>query len=135
MITCEHIANRVCSCDNCNRIMPFILKYKFIDVNETAKETTFVNLGLCEDCSNAVSNLFHKVMEEGKPFKYEKDEIVEILDENSVIRKPKAIEDLEIEELCSHCSFTIVLGPESLCEGRYCDEAYQKYLEEFEEEI
>jgi hypothetical protein len=126
MITCEHVTSRVCSCDNCNRIMTFILKYKFIDVNETGRKTTFVELGLCEDCSNAVSNLFHNVMEEGKPFKYEKDEIVEI---------PKAIEDLETEELCSHCSLTIVLGPESLCEGRCCDEAYQKYLEEFKEEI
>ena len=78
MITCEHVTSRVCSCDNCNRIMPVILKFKFIDVTETGRETTFVKLGLCEDCSNALSTLFHKVMENGTAFKYVKDEFKEL---------------------------------------------------------
>ena len=134
MITCEHITSRVCSCDNCNRIMPIILKYKFIDVNETEIETTFVELGLCEDCSNAFSTLFHKVMENGTAFKYIKDEFKEVMP-ISMSKVPKLIEELDTEELCSYCSLTIVMGPESLCEGRCCDEAYKKYLEKFEEEI
>lgn len=118
-------AERRCSCDNCNREMPMVIEYSFC--NDKGKEYT--KLILCEDCSNAVSNLFHNVMEEGTPYKYDMDEIKEMR------KGPKPIEELEIEELCSHCSLTIVLGPESLCEGRRCTEAYETYLEKFEEEI
>ncbi|MCB2309015.1 hypothetical protein LGL08_20135 [Clostridium estertheticum] len=78
IITCEQILNSDCSCDNCNRITSFIIKYKFTALTEDVKGFTFVNLNLCEDCSNAVSNLFHNVMEYGKPFKYVKDEIKEL---------------------------------------------------------
>lgn len=78
MITCEQDTSRRYSCDNCNRIVPVVLKYKFIDVTETGREDTFANLTLCEDCSNAITNLFHNVMENGTSFKYVKDEIKEL---------------------------------------------------------
>ena len=65
------------SCDNCNREMPFILKYSFC--NSQGKE--YIQLHLCEDCANAVANLFYTSMEEGKSFKYDKDEITELKEE------------------------------------------------------
>ena len=77
MITCKEDTSRTCSCNNCKRIVDIILEYKFIDVKENGKKRTFIILDLCEDCSNALSNLFHNVMEDGKPFKYVKDEIKE----------------------------------------------------------
>ena len=75
MITCEQIIDKKCSCDNCNRITKLSLKYKFIDVRKKGREDVFVTLVLCEDCANAVANLFYAVMEESKKHKYIKDEI------------------------------------------------------------
>ena len=97
MITCKEDTSRICSCDNCNRITPFILEYKFIDVNEDGKETPFSRIHLCEDCSNAIVNLFHSVMENGKSFKYVKDEIKEF--EEEIQMKDKTI------NLCETCNF------------------------------
>lgn len=62
------------SCDNCNRVMPLVIEFSFLDI----REKEFNKLTLCEDCSNAVSNLFYNVMEEGKSYKYEFDEIKEM---------------------------------------------------------
>jgi len=78
MITCEHDTSKRYCCNNCNRIVPVILKYKFVDVTETGKESVFATLTLCEDCSNAISTLHCSVMEEGKSFKYVKDEFKEL---------------------------------------------------------
>lgn len=78
MITCEHDTSRLYSCDNCDRITPIILKYKFIDIGKHDKKYTFATLCLCEDCSNAISTLHSNVMEEGKPFKYEEDDFKEL---------------------------------------------------------
>lgn len=61
------------SCDNCNREMPLIYKYSFCD----SKNIEYNKIYLCEDCGNAVSKLFYKVMKNGKSFKYEKDEFEE----------------------------------------------------------
>lgn len=55
------------SCDNCNSLAPFILRYTFID----SKGKEFNKLTLCKDCSCALANLHYKCMEEGKPHKYE----------------------------------------------------------------
>jgi len=57
-------------CDSCNRAMPWIIEYRIKADNSHDCET----IGLCEDCSNAFVKLFHRVMEDGKPYKYEKDE-------------------------------------------------------------
>lgn len=54
--------------------MPMVIQYSFCD--SKGKECN--KLTLCEDCSNAVSDLLHKVMEEGKPFIYDIDEIKEL---------------------------------------------------------
>lgn len=64
-------SEKVCSCDNCNRIMPLVLEYSFSD----DKDKEYNKLTLCEDCGNAMSNMFYKVMENGESFKYELDEI------------------------------------------------------------
>lgn len=67
-IEVELISNRVIkekrqySCDNCNGLAPFVLRYTFTDFNK---------LVLCEDCSCALANLHFKCMEEGKSHKYE----------------------------------------------------------------
>lgn len=43
------------------------------------------------------------------------------------------------EELCEYCPYTdygsipVGTGPWNLCEGVCCDEAYENYLEEFED--
>ena len=74
MIT-SNTVKRKCSCDNCNREMPCI-KYRFSE-----RKRVYVELVLCEDCSNAVVNLFHGTMESGKNFKYDLDEITEIKEE------------------------------------------------------
>lgn len=70
MITCEQVTDRQYSCDNCNLEMPLVLQYRF---SNGGRE--YVRLTLCEDCSCALSNLHFKVMEEGKPHKYDLDEI------------------------------------------------------------
>lgn len=67
-------AERRCSCDNCNREMPMVMEFSFCN----AKGKEYTKLILCEDCSNAVSNLLHKVMEDGTSFKYDMDEIKEL---------------------------------------------------------
>lgn len=52
----------------------------------------------------------------------------------------KSKEELE-DQLCKYCPCTeygitkINDGPYNLCEGISCDEAYQNYLDECEEEI
>ena len=61
-------------CDSCNRKMLPIIEYMIKADNSNDCET----IGLCEDCANAMSNLFYKTMEEGKSFIYSKDEIKEI---------------------------------------------------------
>jgi len=80
VITCEHIFsdNPRRSCDNCNREMPLILRYEFSD-NTTMGQMAYGELHLCEDCSNALSNLHRKVMEQGKTHKYDMDEISEVI--------------------------------------------------------
>jgi hypothetical protein len=51
----------------------------------------------------------------------------------------KTIEELG-EELCQYCRFTEYgerkanTNPHNLCEGRFCDEAYEYYLEAMKEE-
>lgn len=78
MIEAKHLNKSNCfmplKCDSCNRAMPFIIEYKIKADKSNDCETT----NLCEDCSNALTNLFHSVMEEGKPHKYENDEIKEM---------------------------------------------------------
>jgi len=66
------------SCDNCNRLMPVILKYEFFD---KGNQKPYIQLHLCEDCSNALGNLKRYCMEEGKSFKYDLDEIAEVYEE------------------------------------------------------
>jgi len=68
---------RTCSCDNCNRVVPFVLVYSFCD----SKGKKYDTRAFCEDCANALGNLFHNCMEEGKPFMYDMDEIKEIEEE------------------------------------------------------
>lgn len=117
------------SCDNCNREVPFVLEYNF----RNSEGNEFNKLTLCEDCANALSNLFYKVMEEGESYKYEEDEFKKI---------PKTIEELG-EELCEYCLLEENLRgsinngnvPVFCSESNYCDEAYQIYLKECEEEI
>jgi len=76
MIQVKHIAKVVetHSCDNCNRVTSFVLEYRFHD----KKGKEFNKLTLCEDCANAVSNLLHLSMEDGKSFMYDYDEIKEV---------------------------------------------------------
>ncbi|QUH21450.1 hypothetical protein [Alkaliphilus sp. B6464] len=51
----------------------------------------------------------------------------------------KSREELE-EELCDYCPWTefgtqkVNTGPWNLCEGTRCDQAYENYLEEVEDE-
>lgn len=60
-------------CNNCNRQTPLMLKYTFLnDGREWNK------MYLCEDCSCAMANLHFNCMEDGKPFKYDMDEITEL---------------------------------------------------------
>ena len=99
MITCKQDTSRRYSCDNCNRTVPVILQYKFIDVDETDREYGFATLTLCEDCSNALSKLHSNVMENGTAFKYVEDEIKEFEEEVQI--KDKAI------NLCDTCKFEI----------------------------
>jgi len=82
------------SCDNCNREMPMFIQYSFC--NEKGKE--YNKISLCEDCGCAVSYLFFKVMEEGKSFIYDKDEIKE---SEEMQMKDKTI------NLCDTCRFEI----------------------------
>ncbi|EHN14106.1 hypothetical protein [Clostridium sporogenes] len=117
------------SCDNCNRETSFVLEYTF----EDKKGKEYNKITLCEDCANALSNLFYKVMEESESYKYEEDEFKKI---------PKTIEELG-EELCRYClleenfrgSINNGNGPVFCSESNHCDEAYQIYLKECEEEI
>jgi len=51
---------------------------------------------------------------------------------------PKSFEEMDIE-LCDYCEFTrdgqpVNTGPWNLCEGRRCPQAYERYLEEYEED-
>lgn len=39
----------------------------------------------------------------------------------------------EVDDLCKYCDMTFNMGPESLCEGRGCEAAYAKYVEEAKE--
>jgi len=69
------------SCDNCNREMLLLLQYEFLDVkssNKMPSDKPYITLCLCEDCSNALGNLYHKVMENLEPHKYHLDEITKI---------------------------------------------------------
>lgn len=79
MIKIKSIPSRIKkhSCDNCNREMTPVLEFDFCN----SKGKSYNKLTLCEDCANAVSDLFHKTMEDGKSFKYDKDEIEEIKEE------------------------------------------------------
>lgn len=61
-------------CDSCNREMPVIIGFKI----KADKGNDCEVIELCEDCANAMANLFYKTMEEGKSFIYSKDEIKEI---------------------------------------------------------
>jgi len=48
------------SCDNCNKeTVPFFVIYELYDEGETEP---FVKFGLCEDCSNELSNAHYKTM-------------------------------------------------------------------------
>lgn len=69
---------RISSCDNCNRIMPVMFKLEFFDKRKHGY-SKYAEVGLCEDCANAVGILVKKSMKESKSFKYEKDEIVEVI--------------------------------------------------------
>ncbi|HBJ2612324.1 TPA: hypothetical protein LA742_000741 [Clostridium botulinum] len=117
------------SCNNCNREVPFVLEYSFYN----SKNKQYNKITLCEDCANAVSNLFYKVMEEGESYKYEEDEFKKI---------PKTIEELG-EDLCNYCFLDKDAkgihnyGNEPIfChESDFCDKAYEAYLEKCEEEI
>jgi len=71
----EFYGDRKYSCDNCNRRVPFILKYGFFD---KGKKEPYTTLHLCEDCSNAMANLHYRCREEGKAHKYDIDEITQI---------------------------------------------------------
>ena len=73
MMKIRHITSKVKrhSCDNCNREMPFILEYSFCN----SKGVEYNKITLCEDCANAVANLFYRAIEHGKSFKYDKDQI------------------------------------------------------------
>lgn len=62
------------SCDNCNKELPVILEYSFY--NNKSKE--YNKLILCEDCGNAMSNMFYKVIKNEESFKYENDNIEKI---------------------------------------------------------
>jgi hypothetical protein len=79
LIKIKHIPEKVekHSCDNCNREMSFVVEYSFSDDN--GKE--YNKITLCEDCANAVANLFYESMKDGKSFKYDKDEIEEYKEE------------------------------------------------------
>lgn len=76
MITCKQITKENHSCDNCNREMPLIINYKFID-KRIQGNSAYLQLYLCEDCSNALANLHYKVMVSGVDHKYDLDEITE----------------------------------------------------------
>jgi len=65
------------SCDNCNRETALNIEFSFCD----SKGKEFNKIILCEDCSNAITNLFHAVMEDGDFFKYDMDEITECEEE------------------------------------------------------
>jgi hypothetical protein len=56
--------------------MPVTLIYYF--TNKDFRPT----IALCEDCSNALGNLHHKVMTTGTTHKYDMDEIVEVRDDD-----------------------------------------------------
>lgn len=60
---------KTCECMNCKRNVPFTLKYSINNVE----------IELCEDCSNALSNLHYACMESGKSYKYDKDDKDEIV--------------------------------------------------------
>lgn len=64
------------SCDNCNRIIDKPLIFEFCDGKRKWNE-----FGLCEDCASALTGLKDKCVKTGKPFKYEKDQIEEIKEE------------------------------------------------------
>lgn len=65
--------DKICCCDNCNRdAMPFVIMYEMYDTN---KQSPWNKFCLCEDCSNALSNLHKLSMENGNSFKYDMDEI------------------------------------------------------------
>lgn len=61
------------NCDNCNRTPPFLLDYQITAETPRSREVT---LYLCEDCSNAMSNLHGRVMENGTMHAYVADEIM-----------------------------------------------------------
>jgi hypothetical protein len=46
--------------------------------------------------------------------------------------KPKKIE--ELEDICDYCPTTFGYSAETLCEGCCCEQAYEKYLDQFESE-
>lgn len=49
---------------------------------------------------------------------------------------PKTIEEISGEELCSYCYWErsgYTNNSMGMCEGRWCSEAYETYLEELEE--
>lgn len=75
MIKCWHLIDekREASCNNCKRFQPLMLVYSF--VNDKTSQSS--EMRLCEDCSSAIGRLHFKVMEQGKPHKYDMDEIME----------------------------------------------------------
>jgi len=80
VITCTHLPNRHL-CDNCNRGTPMALRYAFLVTDPWDKENREAEYGaliLCEDCSAAMGRLHVSVMEQGKPHKYDMDEITEV---------------------------------------------------------
>lgn len=77
MIKVEYIfsKNPIHSCDNCNKEIQLVLMFSFLDKNSSKPYATFV---LCENCSNAVVNLFRGAMKEGGILVYENDKIIKI---------------------------------------------------------
>jgi len=69
MITCEQVTEKIISCDSCNKETRFSLKYNFIDKLVNGGSYPY-EMSLCEDCSNGLSNLHRKVMENGIKHKY-----------------------------------------------------------------
>ena len=54
------------------------------------------------------------------------------------MNKPKKFEDMECEDLKQYCRWEgehvyCTGGLPVMCEGRFCQEAYEIYLEEFDE--
>lgn len=81
-VNVKYEQNKTSSCDNCNREMQVIINYEFIDIKPNNDYHKFfkickpyVELHLCEDCSCALSNLHHNVMENFEPHQYYLDEI------------------------------------------------------------